>query len=702
LQQLCRAPRYEDALQDRQSGILNSLILVFGLVLAFAFCVSLPFIYIVKLPSAVALLAFSALLYMIWRLHRARQLRLAMVLMLSGLYTIFACLAALSGSVYSPNLAYFPGLAVVAGLLFGVRGAWLTGFFGLLVVVVLVLLELLGLGPPRLFPVPPVAVISTYLFATIFTISPLLLSVGNLNKALRRARAELRHRQRSELALRCSEERFRTIFDSLDELLVIHDAKSGAIIDSNDGSVRLLGYTFEEAMRFAPDAISEEDDANSRALAMVHAAARGKSVTFEWRVRKRSGEVLTLEVQLQPIELDGRSCVLASGRDISQRKREQAQREQLEQQLRHAQKLDSIGRLAGGIAHDFNNMLTGILGHVAYARERGVNSDELFESLTAIEESTLEAAALSRRLLALARNPSYCPVLVELPALVEAVVRILSRSFGSSIRIRVKFDEGLSPVLCDRHQLEQVLVNLALNARDAMPHGGVLCFEGRQRWVEHQQKLRHGCLSEGHWVELCVRDSGAGMSEACMSQLFEPFFTTKAQGKGTGLGLTTVLGFVKQAKLGLEVRSRRGEGSSFSLFFPVGSPLRSSQRIAVVEEDELCRLISSVLGRRGYELCCFASREALSRALESEQSGEGSAFALLIHGDAYGGTESELGAMPVLRLCHRPLGTEPVYDATQRAWLLTKPFDVTRLLRAVELALEHQVPDASGVTSPEL
>jgi signal transduction histidine kinase/CheY-like chemotaxis protein len=303
---------------------------------------------------------------------------------------------------------------------------------------------------------------------------------------------------------------------------------------------------------------------------------------------------------------------------------------QAEEQLRHSQKLEAVGRLAGGIAHDFNNLLTAIIGYSELIEKRG--GGPLKEHAQLIRKAGEQAAGLTRQLLAFSRKQLLEPRVLDLNVLVFDMERLLQRVIGESIHIVIDPIRTGARVRADPNQLEQVLLNLGVNARDAMPSGGTLRIATQQRKLEHDEIVARGIdVPPGDYVLLVVSDTGSGMDDETRSRIFEPFFTTKGPGKGTGLGLATVYGIVKQSGGGITVESMPGQGCTFTIFLPATSDeldiaepppaeqkTSGSETILVVEDEEVVRqLICTVLGEAGYEILQAESPEdALQLARE--------------------------------------------------------------------------------------
>jgi two-component system, cell cycle sensor histidine kinase and response regulator CckA len=293
----------------------------------------------------------------------------------------------------------------------------------------------------------------------------------------------------------------------------------------------------------------------------------------------------------------------------------QTTREELEQQLRQSQKMEAIGRLAGGVAHDFNNLLTAINGYSSLALQRTNPDDRLRGYLEEIKKAGERAATLTRQLLAFGRKQMLKPVVLNLNDVVSDMNKMLRRLIGEDIRFMAKFDPELKPIKADPGQIEQVLVNLVVNSRDAMPQGGSLTIETANFEIDAEFAGKHLGLAPGHYVMLAVSDSGCGMDDKTQARIFEPFFTTKEKGRGTGLGLSTVYGIVKQSGGSVWVYSEPDKGTVFKVYFPqlqedegfpkpvsVETPVpRGSETILLVEDEDVVRgLARKILEQAGY------------------------------------------------------------------------------------------------------
>ena len=315
--------------------------------------------------------------------------------------------------------------------------------------------------------------------------------------------------------------------------------------------------------------------------------------------------------------------------ELKKRREAEATLRRTEDQLRQSQKMDAIGRLAGGVAHDFNNMLTAIMGFCQLLRMRTSNQDPDHQELDEIERAAARAASLTRQLLTLSRQQVLEPRVLDLNAAIAEADKLLRRLIGADVALRAIPGENLGAIKADPGQIDQIILNLAVNARDAMPNGGTLTIETVNVELDEQYARGHAQVRPGRYVMLAVSDTGCGMDDETKARIFEPFFTTKEVGKGTGLGLSTVYGIVKQSDGHIEVDSDPGRGSTFKVYLPrterrgLGTTVslstartpRGSETILLVDDEEQVRAIMrQSLEMNGYAVIEAADgRQALSR-----------------------------------------------------------------------------------------
>jgi PAS domain S-box-containing protein len=412
--------------------------------------------------------------------------------------------------------------------------------------------------------------------------------------------------------LREREELFSLITENAADMIAVVDEKGRRIYNSPSYE-RIMGFSPQKLQGTTAFEQIHPDD-----LAMVTEEAAqametgvGRQIEFRMRDSSRNWHVLesTSTAILDP-EGRTRRLVIVS-RDITARKR-------LEDQFRQSQKMEAIGRLSGGIAHDFNNLLGIIIGYAEILQESAEEGDPDRECVDEILRSGQRAASLTRQLLAFSRQQVLEPKIIDLNAVVADVEKLLRRLIGEDIELNTTLEHDSKRVKADQGQLEQVLLNLAVNARDAMPEGGKLTLTTRNvHMSEHDVKRYSYPFKSGDYVQLIMSDTGIGMDAATQARMFEPFFTTKEKGKGTGLGLATVYGVVKQSDGYIDVQSQLGKGTTFTIYLPAVTPAavqepapapvsghatpRGSETVLLVEDEAALRFLTkNMLKRFGY------------------------------------------------------------------------------------------------------
>ena len=377
--------------------------------------------------------------------------------------------------------------------------------------------------------------------------------------------------KRSEEELREKEGKYRLLFESANDGIFIQD-ESG-FTDCNQKGADMYGLTKKEIIGRSPGEFAPERQPDGRLSSEVssekiRAALNGIPQVFEWQPMRADGSLFDVEITMSRLELGGKMYLQAIVRDITGRKRAKEEQEKLQAQLYQSQKMESVGRLAGGVAHDFNNMLTAILGYTEMALTDCDPSDKLHTYLRTIEESALRSADLVRQLLAFARKQTVAPKMLDLNDTVAGLLKMLRRLMGEDIDFAWMPGSGLWPVKIDPSQIGQLLANLCVNARDAIAGVGKISISTENKVFDDDYcAVNPGCVP-GDYVMLSVSDNGCGMSKEVIDHLFEPFFTTKEAGKGTGLGLATVYGIVKQNEGVINVYSEPGKGSTFRIYLP--------------------------------------------------------------------------------------------------------------------------------------
>jgi len=424
---------------------------------------------------------------------------------------------------------------------------------------------------------------------------------------MRNHRAE---RAAAEAALRANEQRFRALVEHSWDAIALF-GPDGTILYGSPATTRVLGYDLAEFVgRNALDLIHPEDrDLVVGRLTEAMANPRGR-VDVAARVKHKDGAWRYLEGVLTNL-LDDPSVggIVNNYRDATERR-------SLEQQVIQAQKMEAVGRLAGGVAHDFNNILTAIGGYTDLLLEDLPLDDPRRQDVDEIHRAADRAAALTQQLLAFSRRQVLQPKVIDLNALVSNVEKLLGRLIGADVQLATALADEVGRVRADPGQLEQVIVNLAVNARDAMPGGGRLTIETRNVDLDAAYAAEHRTVVPGPYVVIAVSDTGTGMSADTQAHMFEPFFTTKEVGKGTGLGLATVYGIVKQSGGSIWVYSELGHGTTIKVYLPrVDEPpdplaapglanperLRGTETILLVEDEPAVRAVArQILARQGY------------------------------------------------------------------------------------------------------
>jgi PAS domain S-box-containing protein len=407
--------------------------------------------------------------------------------------------------------------------------------------------------------------------------------------------------------LKQKDAKFRLLFEDNPLPMWVFDRETLRFLEANHAAVAHYGYTHEEFLGMTLADIRPPEDVPR--LRDTVSRATGLALSATWRHRVKDGRLIDVEVASHAISYGGRQAVLSVLQDITQRK-------QLEEQLRQSAKMEAVGMLAGGIAHDFNNLLTIINGYSHILLNALPAADPNRSAVEQIMKAGERAATLTRQLLSHSRRQVLQPKALNLNQLLTGMEPMLRRLIGEDIELRFAHGLDIGQVNADPGQIEQVVMNLAVNARDAMAHGGVLSIETGCVDLDQQYTTAHTTVKPGKYVSLAVGDTGSGMDAETLAHLFEPFFTTKAQGQGTGLGLTTVFRIVKQSGGGIEVSSVSGRGTTVKVYLPridqpaaaetetpVATAARGSETILLVEdEDQVRNLVRDTLRREGYRV----------------------------------------------------------------------------------------------------
>ena len=521
-------------------------------------------------------------------------------------------------------------------------------------------------------------------------------------------------RHLAEAALRHSEARLRNIFDVAPMGIIFVD-HCGRILDANPAHTRITGYSAEE-LRQLPDALSQlhpDEKAAARAhFASVADGEQERTAPSVWRLIRADGSTVWVRhVGVGVRAADGQlDYGVAIVEDITQAKL-------IEERLRQAQKMEAVGQLAGGVAHDFNNVLQVIIGYTREVLAELTTHDPHYQPLTQVEGAAKRAASLTRQLLAFGRQQVLRPEPLDLREVVQGVVQMTTRLLRTQIELDYRPGPDACPVLADRGQMEQVVVNLCLNARDAMPNGGRLTVATDVVELDDEYCRTHGCARRGPYAAIRVIDTGVGMDATTLTHIFEPFFTTKEVGQGTGLGLSVVFGIVIQHGGTVSAVSEPGQGSTFTVlipstptFSPTTSPTLPPTRvpggretILLAEDEALLRdLARRVLQQAGYTVLIAANGEEAVQVAEQHRGGIDLLLLDLVMPrrgglQAYEDICVGHGALPCVFVSGRlydASGLSPVLGPGVA--LLSKPYERNELLLLVRQTLDARAQRAAG------
>ena len=439
--------------------------------------------------------------------------------------------------------------------------------------------------------------------------------LGRLAPAVERELRECRERQarrQAEDALRQSESRFRRLAESGIVGIVVADVL-GDIHDANEASLRMFGYVREEIAGLKWPTMTPPDQGPLAAQMIEQLVKEGAAHPRETEIYRKDGS--RAPVLLGAAMLEPPLCIVFVA-DLSERKRAEEALQRTEAQLRHAQKMEAVGRLAGGVAHDFNNVLSVILSYGELILGDLRPTDPMRGDIEEIRKAASRAAGLTRQLLMFSRQQVVEPKVIDLNEVLTSMDKMLQRILGEDVELMSVATKSVGRVKVDPSHIEQVILNLVVNARDAMPTGGKLTIETANIILDEEYALNHLPATAGAHVMIAVSDNGVGMDRETQSRIFEPFFTTKELGKGTGLGLSTVFGIVQQSGGNIWVYSEPGKGTTFKVYLPrvdaevdvlrpPAAPvtLCGTETILLVEDEEQVRtIILTALRRQGYRV----------------------------------------------------------------------------------------------------
>ncbi|HEX3777920.1 MAG TPA: response regulator [Polyangiaceae bacterium] len=448
-------------------------------------------------------------------------------------------------------------------------------------------------------------------------------NLARLEPALERElrEANLRAAKRAgDIALANAAERNRMLFDRGPLPAWVVELATGALLDVNRAALVHYGYSRDEftALRVS--------DLECSVGSELPPGCFGSEVTPSGVLtachKRKDGSRLCVELSAQDFELEGRAAQLVVANDVTTRKAAEQALRKTEEQLRQAQKMEAIGSLAGGVAHDFNNLLSVILGYTGLLLEELKPGEPMRADVEEVQEAGRRATTLTRQLLAFSRKQMLIPRLLDLNEVVNGMGKMFGRLIGEDIHVSLLTERALGKIFADAGQVEQIIMNLVVNSRDAMPDGGQLAIETANVVLDADYAAAHVGVTPGRYIMLAVTDTGVGMTQEVRARIFEPFFTTKDKDRGTGLGLATVFGIVKQSGGHIWVYSEPGKGTTFKIYLPINdsaSPvaleapppsltLTGTETILVVEDERQVReLARAILRRAGYNVLDAAS-----------------------------------------------------------------------------------------------
>ena len=524
---------------------------------------------------------------------------------------------------------------------------------------------------------------------------------------------DITERKQIDAALRESEERHRLLFRRNPLPMWVVEAESLAVLAVNDAAIDHYGYTREDFLRMTLRDLWVPEE-STKLAGIAAAPGSGRNHVGAHRHRKKDGTLIRVEVISDDAWSGGKPARLVLALDVTDKERAQEDLRGAEAQLRQAQKMEAVGRLAGGIAHDFNNVLTVVKSFTEFLLEDLDATDPRRADVQEIAKAADRAAGMTRRLLAFSRRQVLQPRQLDLNAVIGGMERMLQRLIGDDVRIMTSLDNALLPVQADPGSSEQVILNLVVNARDAMRNGGTLTIETHNARLDRPDA--NWAIQPGPYAMLSIRDTGHGMDAATQARIFEPFFTTKGQGEGTGLGLAMVYGIIKQSRGHIWVASRPDQGTTFTIYLPQvvavqqaavatpAAPLATTggggETILLVDDEEALRSAARrALVRAGYRVIPAVDG---SDALRLYMEHTGTPFALVVTDvvmPGLGGREL-VGRLKVMSPNLRVLFVSGYTEEGVRKQgvlqpgteFLEKPFTPDKLLRKIREVLDAPPP----------
>ncbi|HEY86097.1 MAG TPA: response regulator [Chloroflexi bacterium] len=599
IKQFLTPPIFEDEDKTRLANLLNTLLL-FATVLVALYSLILPFTTPNPAPVSLFLGIIILILIVTFFLMRQGKIKMTANISIAILWIFVAGMTFFLGGIFNPSFTSLILIIFGAGFLLGTRAAVIYTILSILYSLGLLYAEMRGLLPKALSPVTPssfwAGIVINFIAVAVF----IALANRSIGRALERVRQELDERRRTESELRISEQRFRTLIVNYPDMIFVVDVPTRIITFVNRDS--FLGYTRQELEDADPISFAVALDDHYLTIAHWEEMLLPDNQNLdpiEYRIISKDRQMEWVQNRKTVLSRDKVGCpvqVLITLTLTTERK-------QLEEQFLQAQKMEAVGRLAGGVAHDFNNLLTVIMSYAELGLKTIPNGNPARAEIKEINTVAHRAGGLTQQLLAFARKQMVEPKVIDLNKLISNLNKMLYRLIGEDIELVLSLAADLKATKVDVGQIEQVLTNLVINARDAMPQGGRLTIETTNINLTEDYARMHFDIPPGQYVMFSVSDTGIGMSDEIKAHIFEPFFSAKEAGKGTGLGLATCYGIIKQSNGHISVYSEVGEGTTFKIYLP-----RVKQ---AGERESTQKLAADIPG--GNETILLAEDEAIVR-----------------------------------------------------------------------------------------
>jgi PAS domain S-box-containing protein len=510
--------------------------------------------------------------------------------------------------------------------------------------------------------------------------------------------------KRKTAELKESEERYRSLFENSPEGILVAEIKNRKFLYANAAICRMLGYSKEELRRMKLSDIHPQNSIKYISSEFETQAKEGKALTLSIPCLRKDGKIIYADIVTSKMDIQGRECNVGFFTDITQRKKAEEEKEKINLQLLQAQKMESVGRLAGTIAHDFNNLLTAIIGYGHLLYDEMEKEDPRSKMLGEILNAAKRAAGLTSQLLAFSRKNPIKLEILDLNSIITEFVDMIDRLIGEDIVFSSNLEEGQTNTKGDATQIEQIILNLVVNARDAMPEGGKLTIKTEKISINDEDARKLPCARKGDFICLSVTDTGKGIDKETISKIFDPFYTTKKT--GTGLGLSVVNEIIKKQKGWINVESKPGKGTTFKIYLPACHEKKTikskglidladlqgrGETVLVIEDEKITRrFITKVLNENGYKVLQAASIEEASEHMKKKQKEIQMLFSdvVLTDGSGLQFAEESINKNKNLKVILSSGYTDEKAElssiAKKKFKFLEKPYEVQDLLKKVK------------------